>query len=82
MALSLNHTDPKLTEALATLSVNRDFKVLVEFLKESLEYSKQSLVDAHDMDCIRKLQGSAGDLEELIKMIEEAPRIVARSRKG
>ena len=52
---------------------------ILTVLENELASTKQKLVYANDMGTIHRLQGRAEAFEDLLKAIEESPKVVNRS---
>jgi len=76
--IDLNSAEIQAVKALLRLREpgNEAFLRLVE---EALETSKQKLVRATDMVQIHRLQGRAEAFEDLLKAVEEAPKLQNRA---
>lgn len=67
---------PAVIEALLALKHTRDFEVIMAWVGESLTHTTELALSADDDLVVRRAQGAAKDLSELIKLTDEAQQIM------
>ena len=76
--IDLNQCDSQHVNALLRVKETGDTS-LQDLLGELVNMAKGRLVSATDMVTIHRLQGRAEAFEDLLKAIEESPKVVNRS---
>lgn len=72
--------DESVVEALVSLRNNRDFSVITDWLQRSLSQTAEQLIDEPDHDSVRRHQGGASDLKEILHHAEQAKEYMERMR--
>jgi len=73
--IDLNSADIQAVKALLRLKEPGN-DALLRLIKAELESAKQKLVKAVDMVQIHRLQGRAEAFEDLLRAVEESPKVV------
>jgi hypothetical protein len=76
--IDLNNADPQAVKALTRLR-EPGGEALLRLFAAELESAKQKLVRAGDMVLIHRLQGRAEAFEDLLKAVEESPKVENRA---
>jgi hypothetical protein len=76
--IDLNNADMQAVVALARLREPGN-EALLRLMALELEEAKHKLIRAGDMVMIHRLQGRAEAFEDLLKAIEESPKVANRS---
>lgn len=76
--IDLNNADIQSVKSLARLR-EPGGDALLKLFRAELESAKQKLVHATDMAHIHRLQGRAEAFEDLLKAVEEAPKVENRA---
>ena len=75
--IDLNSADKQAIQSLLTLRQPGN-EALIGLLQAELETAKQRLVHASEMAQVHRLQGRAEAFEDLLKAVEEAPKVINR----
>lgn len=67
---------PETVEALLALQHTRDFEIIMAWLRDSLTHTTELALNADDDLVVRRAQGAAKDLSELIKLAEQSQQIM------
>jgi hypothetical protein len=76
--IDLNSAEPQAVKALVRLR-EPGGEALLRLIEAELESAKQKLVHAADTVHIHRLQGRAEAFEDLLKAVEEAPKVESRA---
>jgi hypothetical protein len=76
--IDLNNADVQQVQSLVRLR-EPGYNAFLKLLEAELESAKQKLVHAADMVQVHRLQGRAEALEDLLKAVEEAPKVENRA---
>lgn len=70
----------RVTEALATIKSHPDFRVVTEWLQESLDDTRNRLEEELDTTVVRHEQGGAQTLRQILTHIEKSREYVERAQ--
>lgn len=74
----ITRADRRVLEALAHLENNERFKDLLAWISKSKEETLAALIDERDADTVRRLQGAAIDLTEILRVAQEARNLLKK----
>lgn len=75
----ISRPSAKIIEALAFLEGSSRFDDVLEWLKESEAETMAALVAERDADEMRRLQGAAHDLREILKLARKARELARKN---
>ena len=76
--IDLNNADIQQVQSLVRLR-EPGYTAFLKLLEAELESAKQKLMHAADMVSIHRLQGRAEAFEDLLKAVEESPKVENRA---
>lgn len=77
----INKPTAEQIEALTVLEHHHHFKVIREWLEQSLQTTQERCIEEMNIDSVRQLQGAAKDIKEFLEFAQNARDILETLRR-